>query len=137
MLRAVSIPDVLPSDLPTGANFSLVAGMFVHPYHTTGLLIFFVIIGDFEEIYGIQDEEEGAEEEGAEEEPHAGEWDAIMTCFFIDTVRSSPSHYHAISPNRTTRAGEEHSKLPPRHPSHPRARWSVDQPRTAAVAFRE
>jgi hypothetical protein len=28
ILRAISIPDVLPSDLPRGSNFSLVAGMF-------------------------------------------------------------------------------------------------------------
>jgi hypothetical protein len=29
ILRAISIPDVLPSDLPRGSNFSLVAGMFL------------------------------------------------------------------------------------------------------------
>lgn len=97
MLRSVSIPDVLPSDLPTGANFSLVAGPFFHRYQTTALLICFVIIGDFEEIYGVPDEEEGAEEE-----PHAGEWDAIMTCFFIDTVRSSTSPLHPLHLSHNT-----------------------------------
>lgn len=30
MLRAIRIPDVLPSDLPSGANFSLVAGAYKH-----------------------------------------------------------------------------------------------------------
>ncbi|KAG6908373.1 hypothetical protein DXG01_004871 [Tephrocybe rancida] len=61
MLQAISIPDVLPSALPPGSNFSLVAG-------------------DFEEIYGVDTDPE---------EPQAGEWDAILTCFFIDTVGAS------------------------------------------------
>ena len=61
MLKRVQIPDVLPSDLPTGSNFSLVAG-------------------DFEEVYGQQDGETDPNE------PSAGQWDAILTCFFIDTV---------------------------------------------------
>lgn len=34
--------------------------------------------GDFEEIYGIGGEDSG--------EPQAGLFDAILTCFFIDTV---------------------------------------------------
>lgn len=34
--------------------------------------------GDFEEVYGAEDQEE--------DEPQAGKWDAIVTCFFIDTV---------------------------------------------------
>lgn len=63
MLKRVQIPDVLPSDLPPGSNFSLVAG-------------------DFEEVYGQQDREADPNE------PSAGQWDAILTCFFIDTVTS-------------------------------------------------
>lgn len=35
--------------------------------------------GDFEEIYGAESLDES--------EPQAGQWDAILTCFFIDTVR--------------------------------------------------
>ncbi|KAG6331016.1 hypothetical protein ID866_8071 [Astraeus odoratus] len=61
LLRSVKIPDVLPSDLPPGSNFSLVAG-------------------DFEEIYGAEHTDEN--------EPQAGKWDAIMTCFFIDTAKN-------------------------------------------------
>ena len=61
MLKRVQIPDVLPSDLPPGSNFSLVAG-------------------EFEEVYGRQDG--GADPD----EPSAGLWDAVLTCFFIDTV---------------------------------------------------
>ena len=34
--------------------------------------------GDFEEIYGAEDSDES--------ELHAGQWDAVLTCFFIDTV---------------------------------------------------
>ncbi|KIM41212.1 hypothetical protein M413DRAFT_27609 [Hebeloma cylindrosporum] len=57
ILQAISIPDVSPSDLPPGSDFSLVAG-------------------DFEEIFGDP------------EEPRFEEWDAIMTCFFIDTAKN-------------------------------------------------
>jgi len=38
--------------------------------------------GDFEEIYG-------AEYEEGDPEPQAGQWDAVLTCFFIDTVGGS------------------------------------------------
>ena len=61
MLKRVQIPDVRPSDLPRGSNFSLVAG-------------------DFEEVYGQRDDEADPDE------PSAGPWDAVLTCFFIDTV---------------------------------------------------
>ncbi|KAI0074325.1 N2227-domain-containing protein [Panus rudis PR-1116 ss-1] len=60
LLRPITIPDVNPSDLPPQANFSLVAG-------------------DFEEIYGTESDED---------EPQAGQWDAILTCFFIDTAKN-------------------------------------------------
>ena len=36
-----------------------------------------MVAGDFEEIYGS---------EAHSDEPQSGQWDAIMTCFFIDTV---------------------------------------------------
>ncbi|EMD36969.1 hypothetical protein CERSUDRAFT_106004 [Gelatoporia subvermispora B] len=68
MLRASAIPDVLPSTLPSGSNFSLVAG-------------------DFEEIYGADDNEG---------EPEAGKWDAIMTCFFIDTAKNIVNYLRII-----------------------------------------
>jgi carnosine N-methyltransferase len=61
VLKRVQIPDVLPRDLPPGSNFSLVAG-------------------DFEEVYGQQDGDADPDE------PSAGLWDAVLTCFFIDTV---------------------------------------------------
>jgi len=68
ILRAISIPDVLPSDLPRGSNFSLVAG-------------------DFEEIYGS---------EAHSDEPQSGQWDAIMTCFFIDTAKNIVNYLRII-----------------------------------------
>jgi carnosine N-methyltransferase len=37
------------------------------------------VAGDFEEIYGILDEDD-------ERELQQGKWDAVLTCFFIDTV---------------------------------------------------
>ncbi|KAF9255445.1 N2227-domain-containing protein [Marasmius fiardii PR-910] len=63
LLREIRIPDVVPT-LPGGSNFSLVAG-------------------DFEEIYGS-----GQELDPNGEEPQSGLWDAIMTCFFIDTAKN-------------------------------------------------
>jgi len=69
LLRPVKIPDVLPSDLPPGADFSLVAG-------------------DFEEIYGAEDTDES--------EPHAGQWDAVLTCFFIDTAKNIVNYLRVI-----------------------------------------
>ncbi|PCH37437.1 N2227-domain-containing protein [Wolfiporia cocos MD-104 SS10] len=68
MLRPITVPDVLPSSLPPGSNFSLVAG-------------------DFEEIYGA---------ENNEDEPQAGTWDAIMTCFFIDTAKNIVNYLRII-----------------------------------------
>jgi len=62
LLREIKIPDALPTDLPKGPTFSLVAG-------------------DFEEIYGTLDEDD-------EREPQQGKWDAVLTCFFIDTAKN-------------------------------------------------
>jgi carnosine N-methyltransferase len=64
VLKPVTIPDVIPSDLPENSDFSLVAG-------------------DFEEIYGISDEDALNDDR---KEPQEGRWHAVMTCFFIDTV---------------------------------------------------
>jgi len=71
VLKRVQIPDVLPSDLPPGSNFSLVAG-------------------DFEEVYGRQDDEEDADE------PSAGLWDAVLTCFFVDTAKNVVNYLRII-----------------------------------------
>ncbi|KAH9997135.1 N2227-domain-containing protein [Russula vinacea] len=71
MLKRVQIPDVLPSDLPRGSNFSLVAG-------------------DFEEVYGQRDDEADPDE------PSAGPWDAVLTCFFIDTAKNIVNYLRII-----------------------------------------
>lgn len=42
--------------------------------------------GDFEEIYGGPDEDN----------EHIGQWDAIVTCFFIDTVSPSPHSFIVV-----------------------------------------
>ncbi|KAF7375361.1 Carnosine N-methyltransferase [Mycena sanguinolenta] len=68
MMRPITIPDVLPSDLPDGVNFSLVAG-------------------DFEEIYGTESDPD---------EPQSGKWDAILTCFFIDTAKNIVNYLRII-----------------------------------------
>ncbi|KZV96043.1 N2227-domain-containing protein [Exidia glandulosa HHB12029] len=67
LLKAVTIPDVLPSDI-LGRDFSLVAG-------------------DFEEVYG---------DESAESEPQHGPWDAILTCFFLDTAKNIVNYLRII-----------------------------------------
>ncbi|KAI8318427.1 N2227-like protein [Martensiomyces pterosporus] len=56
-VRAVRIPDILPSQMPFAdtAEFSMTAG-------------------DFIEVYGAEDEK--------------GRWDAIVTCFFMDTAKN-------------------------------------------------
>ncbi|GJE86375.1 N2227 domain-containing protein [Phanerochaete sordida] len=69
LLRPISFPDVSPASLPPDSNFSLVAG-------------------DFEEIYGPDQYEE--------DEPQAGQWDAIMTCFFIDTAKNIVNYLRII-----------------------------------------
>jgi carnosine N-methyltransferase len=77
MLHPVYIPDVLPSALPSGSNFSLVAGECM-----SFLMRYLACIqpsGDFEEIYGVNTDPR---------EPHSGQWDSVVTCFFIDTVRT-------------------------------------------------
>jgi len=71
MLRSVLIPDVLPSALSSGSDFSLVAG-------------------DFEEIYGA---EQG---DGSGQEPQSGQWDAVLTCFFIDTAKNIVNYLRII-----------------------------------------
>ncbi|KAI6041129.1 N2227-like protein [Pisolithus marmoratus] len=77
LLKAVTVPDVLPSDLPPGSNFSLVAG-------------------DFKEIYSAENMDEN--------EPQAGKWDTILTCFFIDTAKNVVNYlrilHHILAPGR-------------------------------------
>jgi carnosine N-methyltransferase len=78
MLRPVSIPDILPSGLPSTSDFSLVAGTSFAGYRCSGNPHNHP--GDFEEIYGTNDDDNNS--------PQSGLWDAILTCFFIDTVGS-------------------------------------------------
>ncbi|KDQ06519.1 hypothetical protein BOTBODRAFT_39554 [Botryobasidium botryosum FD-172 SS1] len=70
LLKGIQIPDILPSTLPPGSNFSLVAG-------------------DFEEIYGSEEGVEGRE-------PQAGLWNAVLTCFFIDTAKNVVNYLRII-----------------------------------------
>ncbi|KAF8546753.1 N2227-like protein, partial [Imleria badia] len=69
LLRPVKTPDVLPSDLPPGSHFYLVAG-------------------GFEEIYRAEDTDKS--------EPHTGQWDAVLACFFIDTAKNIVNYLHVI-----------------------------------------
>ena len=102
MLKRVQIPDILPSDLPPGSNFSLVAG-------------------DFEDIYGQQ----GGEADP--DEPSAGLWDAVLTCFFIDTVTICTL---SCTVGRTLvtllHAGKKYRELSSHYPSDSRTGWRLD-----------
>lgn len=68
ILRAITIPDVSPSSLPPNTPFSLVAG-------------------DFEEVYGGESDPD---------EPQHGLWDAVLTCFFIDTAKNIVNYLRII-----------------------------------------
>ncbi len=67
ILGAIHLPDVQPSALPDPSDFSLVAG-------------------DFVEIYGVSDQDAQGD---PSKDSHEGAWDAVLTCFFIDTVKIS------------------------------------------------
>ncbi|KAG0083413.1 hypothetical protein BGZ92_010802 [Podila epicladia] len=64
VLTPALIPDVSPSEIPTGTDFSMVAG-------------------DFLEVYG-------------EEAENYGKWDAVVTCFFIDTAKNIVDYLETI-----------------------------------------
>ncbi|KAI0311418.1 N2227-like protein-domain-containing protein [Amylostereum chailletii] len=68
-LHPVRIPDVLPGEIPPNAKFSLVAG-------------------DFEEIFGAEITDPA--------DPSYGLWDAVLTCFFIDTAKNIVNYLRII-----------------------------------------
>lgn len=50
-----------------------------------------IVLGDFEEVYGV----DGNEEQGSE--PQSGKWNAVLTCFFLDTVNDILPYSHMAS----------------------------------------
>ncbi|KAI7819628.1 N2227-like protein-domain-containing protein [Gamsiella multidivaricata] len=64
VLTEAWIPDVDPTEIPRGTDFSMVAG-------------------DFLEVYG-------------QEEENFGKWDAVVTCFFIDTAKNIVNYLETI-----------------------------------------
>ncbi|KAF8944723.1 hypothetical protein BGZ47_003789 [Haplosporangium gracile] len=64
VLTEATIPDVNPSEIPRGTDFSMVAG-------------------DFIEVYGMEEE-------------NYGKWDAVVTCFFIDTAKNIVDYLETI-----------------------------------------
>ncbi|KAF9405668.1 hypothetical protein BGZ94_003423 [Podila epigama] len=64
VLTEAWIPDVNPSEIPRGTDFSMVAG-------------------DFIEVYGQESE-------------NYGKWDAVVTCFFIDTAKNIIEYLETI-----------------------------------------
>ncbi|KAG8975335.1 hypothetical protein FRC05_005894 [Tulasnella sp. 425] len=73
----VSIPDVQPSDLPQPSDFSLVAG-------------------DFIEIYGVTDEDVRSGKVTDGKSSQEGQWNAVLTCFFIDTAKDIVEYLRII-----------------------------------------
>ncbi|KAG8884284.1 hypothetical protein FRB98_002524 [Tulasnella sp. 332] len=74
LTRAIKIPDVRPSDLPDPSDFSLVAG-------------------DFTEIYGVSNEDQ---RQDPMKESHEMQWNAVLTCFFIDTAKDIVEYLQII-----------------------------------------
>ncbi|KAL4399586.1 S-adenosylmethionine-dependent methyltransferase [Malassezia pachydermatis] len=64
MLRAVAVPDTLPSALPADSDFSMVAGEFV-------------------EVYAKPEER--------------GTWNAVATCYFMDTAKNVIRYLEVIN----------------------------------------
>lgn len=62
--------------IPTFLSLPVSSGTSAFKSHITRKICF---PGDFEEIYGTETDPG---------EPQSGKWDAILTCFFIDTVSS-------------------------------------------------
>ena len=75
--------------------------------------------GDFEEIYGA---DEGNDND---QEPQSGRWDAILTCFFIDTVSPASTQKKSVYPISDT--GKEHRQLSPHYSSYFSTRGRLDQ----------
>lgn len=83
--------------------------------------------GDFEEIYGENTEGEN----GTDSE--AGKWDAVLTCFFIDTVGISMILSHTGTDWHLT--GQERGELSEDYPQDPGTRRCMDQLRYIHVVF--
>ncbi|CAG8602709.1 17165_t:CDS:10, partial [Dentiscutata erythropus] len=77
-LRPIYIPDVLPSSIPSGVSFSMVAGDFVEVYGDEQYNVSFTVINL---IYLL------ANFNVINNSP-TDQWDCIVTCFFIDTAKN-------------------------------------------------
>ncbi|CAG8494684.1 3609_t:CDS:2, partial [Dentiscutata heterogama] len=88
-LRPIYIPDVLPSSIPSGVSFSMVAGDFVEvygdeQYNETFLLAKYVIIVSFTVVNLIY----LLAKFNVINNSSTDQWDCIVTCFFIDTAKN-------------------------------------------------
>ncbi|TYJ52025.1 hypothetical protein B9479_007378 [Cryptococcus floricola] len=104
LLLSTTIPDVCPSDVFARTPHAGGGGKYKPG-------AFSLVAGDFEEIYGQPsssfDREDGGDKED-EKEDQTGQWDAIVTCFFIDCSRNVLNYLRTI-----------HDLLPPLTPSSP------------------
>ena len=111
----ISPPLISPKD--RAFLWSLVRSTFASRYPVVHLK---TRIGDFEEIYGAEHTDE--------DEPQAGKWDAVLTCFFIDTVRPT-LHVHTDGQPLIIATGQKHRQLSSCPAPHPCTWWRLDQPR--------
>ncbi len=81
------------------------------------------ILGDFEELFGVKEDPD---------EDETGQWDAVLTCFFIDTV-SCGAFRDLAAEFRTS--GQKHCQLPSNYPSHSRPGRDMDQLWTSVMAL--
>jgi carnosine N-methyltransferase len=83
-LSPVMIPDILPANLPSTVDFSMVAG-------------------DFIEVYGSQENNKGKVIIGTSFNSSnplffllIGAWDVVVTCFFMDTAKNIIEYMEVI-----------------------------------------
>ncbi|KAF8546782.1 hypothetical protein OG21DRAFT_1490826 [Imleria badia] len=107
LLRPMKIPDVLPSDLPPGSDFSLGSRYAARPFSVSILFDYSTAPGAFKEIYGAED---------TDEQRTARQSIVYRVDLFLHRYR------------------QEHRQLSSRHPSHPYTEWLLD--RSRYVLFR-
>lgn len=87
MLRPIQIPDINPTDLPSHVDFSMVAGEVSFVPHRDTMILYrshnIYLVLQFVEVYSKEQEKAA--------------WDAVTTCFFIDTAHNLTRYLEVIN----------------------------------------
>lgn len=84
MLCAIKIPDINPTDLPSHVDFSMVAG-------EVSVTLLHKVFPDPHRLYSLQFIEVYSKEQ------EKGAWNAVATCFFIDTAHNLTRYLEVIN----------------------------------------